>query len=127
MESNAIGQPRNRPGIEGPEQEAEAFRFPENGELICYWGALVLLAAASAYLIHLQFAHPGRCVQPANDPFGIVTPPWLMLPVPPLGAVGSLGQAFWQAIRGRRCWKWILAAIAFAGLLASGELLGTCA
>ena len=85
------------------------------GQLICYWGALVLLAAASAYLIHSQFAHPGRCAQPASDPLGIVTPSWLILPVPPLGAVGFLGQAFWQAMRGRRRWKWILAAAAFTG------------
>jgi hypothetical protein len=126
MGSNVIEQPRSQPGTECLEQEAEALRFPGTGQLICYWGALVLLTAASVYLIHLQFAHPGRCVQPANDPFGIVTPPWLMLPVPPLGAIGSLGQAFWQAIRGRQCWKWILAAVAFGGLLASGELLGTC-
>jgi hypothetical protein len=38
-----------------------------------------------------------------------------------------LGRAFWQAMRGRRRWKWILAAATFTGLLASGELLGTCA
>jgi len=127
MELNTIERPTNPPGAECLEQSAEALRFPGTGQLICYWAALVLLTAASVYLIHSQFAYPGRCAQPANDPFGIVTPPWLMLPVPSLGAVGSLGHAFWQAMRGKQCWKWILAAAALTGLLASGEFLRTCA
>ena len=126
MESNAIERPTNQTGAEWLERETESL-LHGTGQLICYWGALVLLTAASAYLIHSQFAHPGRCALPASDPLGIVTPSWLMLPVPPLGAVGFLGQAFWQAMRGRHCWKWILAASAFASVLASGELLGTCA
>jgi hypothetical protein len=126
MESIAIERPMNQSGAEWLERETESLH-DGTGQLICYWGALVLLTAASAYLIHSQFAHPGRCAQPASDPLGIVTPSWLILPVPPLGAVGFLGRAFWQAMRGRRRWKWILAAAAFTGLLASGELLGTCA
>jgi hypothetical protein len=126
MESNAIEKPTNQIGAEWLERETESL-LHGTGQLICYWGALVLLTAASAYLIHSQFAHPGRCAQPASDPLGIVTPSWLILPVPPLGAVGLLGRAFWQAMRGGCRWKWILAAAAFTGLLASGELLGTCA
>jgi hypothetical protein len=126
MGSNVIDPPRNQPGTEYPQQKAEAARFSGTGQIICHWGALVLLTAASAYLIHLQFTYPDRCAQPVNDPFGIVTPPWLMMPLPPLAVAGSLGHAFWLAMRGRQCWKWILAAAAFAGVLASGELLGTC-
>lgn len=126
MESDTTQGPTHQTGAEWLERETEAL-LHTTGRLICYWGALVLLTAACAYLIHLQFAHPGRCAQPVTDPLGIVTPSWLMLPVPPLGAVGSLGHAFWQAMRGRHCWKWILAAAAFTGLLVSCEFLGTCA
>ena len=127
MESNAIETARERPAAEHGEQQSEALLFSDTGQSICYWGAMVLLAVASAYLIYSQFAHPSVYARPASDPLGIVTPPWLILPLAPLGAVGSLGHALWQAFRGRQRWKWLLASAAFAFVLAAGEVLATCA
>ena len=100
MESNAIETTRERPAAEHGEQQSEALLFSDTGQSICYWGAMVLLAVASAYLIYSQFAHPSVYARPASDPLGIVTPPWLILPLAPLGAVGSLGHALWQALVG---------------------------
>jgi hypothetical protein len=127
MESNAIETARERPAAQRGEQQSEALLFSDTGQSICYWGAMVLLAVASAYLIHSQFAHPSVYARPASDPLGIVTPPWLILPLAPLGAVGSLGHALWQAFRGRQRWKWLLACAAFAFVLAAGEVLASCA
>lgn len=127
MESNAIKTRRDPTDTECPQEQTKAFPFSAIGELICYWAAAAFLSVATAYLIHSQFTHPGNCLQPANDPLGIVTPPWLLLPLPPLGAVGSLAQVFWQGVRGRRNWKWLLAAVAFAGTIPCGDVLGTCA
>ena len=127
MESKAIETSRERPAAEHEEQQSDALLFSDTGQSICYWGAMVLLAVASAYLIHSQFAHPSVYARPASDPLGIVTPPWLILPLAPLGAVGSLGHALWQAFRGRQRWKWLLASAACAFVLAAGEVLATCA
>jgi hypothetical protein len=127
MESKAIETSRERPAAEHEEQQSDALLFSDTGQSICYWGAMVLLAVASAYLIHSQFTHPSVYARPASDPLGIVTPPWLILPLAPLGAVGSLGHALWQALRGRQRWKWLLASAACAFVLAAGEVLATCA
>jgi hypothetical protein len=127
MESNATATARMQPEAERREQRSEALLFSDTGQSICYWGAMVLLAVASAYLIHSQFAHHSVYARPASDPLGIVTPPWLILPLAPLGAVGSLGHALWQAFRGRQRWKWLLASAAFAFVLAAGQVLATCA
>ena len=127
MESNAIETARERSAAQRGEQQSEALLFSDTGQSICYWGTMVLLAVASAYLIYSQFAHPSVYARPASEPLGIVTPPWLILPLAPLGAVGSLGHALWQALRGRQSWKWLLASAAFAFVLAAGEVLATCA
>ena len=127
MESKAIETSRERPAAEHEEQQSDALLFSDTGQSICYWGAMVLLAVASAYLIHSLFTHPSEYARPASDPLGIVTPPWLILPLAPLGGVGSLGHALWQALRGRQRWKWLLASAAFAFVLAAGEVLATYA
>ena len=77
---------------------------------VCYWTTIFLLAIVGAYLIHWWLTHPGPYAAPANDPWGITTPPWLILPLAPIGVVGSLGHAVWCALRGQRTWKMLITA-----------------
>src|ERR1700687_1682534 len=60
---------------------------------VCYWTTTFLLAIVGAYLIHWWLTHPGPYAAPANDPWGIATPPWLILTLAPLCVVRSLGQS----------------------------------
>ena len=58
-----------------------------------------------------------------NDPWGITTPPWLVLPVAPIGVILSLGRAAWRALRGQRAWKMLMTAGSLIIVLACGKLL----
>ena len=48
---------------------------------VCYWTTIFLLAIVGTYLIDWWLTHPGPYAAPANDPWGITTPPWLILPL----------------------------------------------
>lgn len=118
--------------IRAEDANAEAFEtgektqdllFSELMSSLCYWASICLLAAAGAYLIRWQFTHPGPYVAPADDPFGIRTPPWLVLSVAPVGVILSLGHAACQALRGRRQWRMVLTSASLILLLACGRLL----
>ena len=50
---------------------------------VCYWATIFLLAIVGTYLIDWRLTHPGPYAAPANDPWGITTPPWLILALAP--------------------------------------------
>ena len=100
------------------ETDAQEFLFSEPVSSLCYWATIVLLAIAGAYLIRSQFTHPGSYADPVNDPWGITTPPWLVLPVAPIGVILSLSHAAWRAFRGQRAWKMIMTAASLIFVLA---------
>src|SRR6201984_605843 len=62
---------------------------------VCYWTTIFLLAIVGAYLIHWWLTHPGPYAAPASAPWGITTPPWLILPLAPIGVVGCFRLAGW--------------------------------
>src|SRR6202023_4357708 len=68
---------------------------------VCYWTTTFLLAIVGAYLIQWWLTHPGPYAAPANDPWGITTPPWLILPLAPIGVVGFRGRGVWGLFGGR--------------------------
>jgi hypothetical protein len=111
--------------VEQLEEEADAqdLLFSERLSSLCYWVTILLLAIAGGYLIRWQFIHPGSYAEPVNDPWGITTPPWLVLPVAPIGVILSLGHAAWCALRGQRTWKMLMTAGSLIVVLACGKLL----
>jgi len=74
----------------------------------------------------LGLTHPGLYAAPANDPWGITTPPWLILPLAPIGVVGSLGHAIWCALRGQRTWKMLITAATLVAVMGCSKLLEFC-
>jgi hypothetical protein len=93
-----------------PETDPQETLFSEMVISLCYWSTVVLLAVAGAGLLYWPLRHSGLAVAPVTDPFGITTPPWVMLSLPPIGVVASLGQAVWCAVRGRRVWNMLMTA-----------------
>jgi hypothetical protein len=102
---------------------AQDLLFSEPMSSLCYWVSVVLLAVAGAYLIRWQFTHPGSLAGPVDDPFGIRTPPWLILSAAPAGLVLSLGHAACHALRGRRQWRMVLTSASLILVLACGRFL----
>jgi hypothetical protein len=90
---------------------------------VCYWITVFLLSIVGAYLIHWRLTHPGPYAVPANDPWGITTPPWLILALAPIGVVGSLGHAIWGALRGQRTWKMLITAATLVAVMGCSKLL----
>ena len=109
--------------LEQQEIETHDLLFSERVASLFYWATIVLLAIACAHLIRREIAHVGKCVIPANDFWGIVTPPWLIAPLAPIGTLLSLGHAVWSAVRGQRTWRMVMTAAGLILVLASGKLL----
>ena len=108
---------------EQQEIESEDLLFSGMASSICYWGTIVLLTIVGAYLIRWEIGHAGQYVKPANDFWGITTPPWLVASLAPLGIVLSLAHAVWSAVRGQRTWRMVMTAAGLILVLASGKLL----
>src|SRR5580658_1254490 len=90
---------------------------------VCYWTTIFLLAIVGAYVIHWWLTHPGPYAAPADDLWGITTPPWLILPLAPIGVVGSLGHAVWCALRGQRTWKMLITAATLVAVMGCSKAL----
>ena len=76
-----------------PDVQLQDVLFSALASSVCYWTTIFLLAIVGAYLIQWWLTHPGPYPAPANDPWGITTPPWLILPLAPIGVVGpTFGQ-----------------------------------
>jgi sirohydrochlorin ferrochelatase len=90
---------------------------------VCYWSTVILLALAGAGLLYWRVRHAGSAVAPAGDPFGITTPPWMMLSLPPLGVAASLSHAAWCAARGRRAWRMLMTAASLIAVMSATTVL----
>src|SRR6202158_3052362 len=90
---------------------------------VWYWITLFLLSIVGTHLIDWWLTHPVLHASPANDPWGITTPPWLILPLAPIGVVGSLGHAAWCALRGQRPWKMLINAARRVAVMGCSKLL----
>ena len=103
--------------------DASGFLFPGTMAALCYWASICLLAIAGAYLVRWQFSHVDLTLAPPDDPFGIRTPPWLVLMAAPVGVGLSLMHAASRALRGTRHWRMVLSAASLITVLACGRLL----
>jgi hypothetical protein len=106
------------------ESQLQAVLFSEFVTSVCYWSAVLLLAIAGAGLVYWRLTHPGPAAEPVNDPFGVTTPPWLIVPLPPIGVAASLGHAAWCAVRGQRVWRMLATAAGLIGVMGVTTLLG---
>lgn len=103
--------------------DASDFLFSGTMAALCYWASICLLAIAGAYLVQWQFSHVDLTLAPPDDPFGIRTPPWLVLMAAPVGVALSLMHAVSRALRGTRHWRMVLSAASLITVLACGRLL----
>jgi hypothetical protein len=98
--------------------------FSERFTSACYWSVALLLAIAGGGLVYWRLAHP-TFAEPVSDSFGIATPPWLIVALPPFGIAASLGHATWLAVRGQRAWKMLATAAGFIAVMGVTTLLET--
>ena len=126
-DTKASAAAENGAGLGGlaAELEAEIHDPLYSGALssICYWSTILLLAIVGAYMIRWEIWSGPRYALPANDFWGITTPPWLIEPLAPLGTLLSLGHAVWSALRGRLAWRTVVAAAGLILVLLSSRLL----
>jgi len=105
-----------------PEVEMQDPLFSGALSSICYWSTILLLVIVGAYMIRWEIWHGPRYALPANDVWGITTPPWLIAPIAPLGTLLSLGHAVWSALRGRLAWRTVVTAAGLILVLVSSRL-----
>jgi len=70
---------------------------------VCYWATVLLLGIVGASLLYWRLKHPGLSSEPISDPFGVTTPPWMIVSLPPIGVTASLGHAAWCAAPRTTC------------------------
>ena len=97
--------------------------FSELISSVCYWSTVILLSLAGAGLLYWRVRHSDSAAAVAGDPFGITTPPWMMLSLPPLGVAASLGHAAWCAARGRRAWGMLMTAASLIAVMSATTVL----
>lgn len=94
---------------------------------LCYWSALGLVIAAGICLIGWKLEHPitnkGIWMRPSDDSFGIATPPWIVELVAPVYVAAVMGHACWQALQGRRSWRFVIAAAMMIAVVTAGRVL----
>jgi hypothetical protein len=97
------------------ESRLQEMLFSELIPSVCYWSTVLLLAIAGAALVYCWLTRPDCPADPASDPFGVTTPPCLIMCLPPIGMVASLAHVAWCAVSGQRAWRMLATA---AGLIA---------
>jgi len=118
-------EPEDACGDMQAESALQDFLFSEVAISVCYWATVLLLAIAGAGLLCWRLTHPGPSAVPVGDPFGVTTPPWLIVSLPPIGVAASLGHAAWSAVRGQRIWRMLAAAAGLIAVMGATTLLET--
>ena len=119
------GEPEDARVENEPESRLQEILFSEALTSVCYWSMVLLLAIVGAGLVYWRLTHPGPFAEPISDPFGVTTPAWLIVCLPPLGVVAALGQAAWCAVRGQRVWKMLATAAGLIAVMGVTTLLET--
>ena len=97
------------------ESRLQEMLFSELITSVCYWSTVLLLAIAGAALVYCRLTRPDCPADPASDPFGVTTPPSLIICLPPIGVAASLAHVAWCAVSGQRAWRMLATA---SGLIA---------
>jgi hypothetical protein len=99
------------------ENRLEDALFSELITSVCYWSTVFLLALVGAGLLYWRLGHPASAAAPISDPFGVTTPAWMMVSLPPIGVAASLGHATWCAVRRRRVWGMLMTAASLVAVM----------
>ena len=119
-------EPEDACGDMQAESALQDVLFSEVATSVCYWATVLLLAIAGTGLLYWRFTHPGPFAAPVGDPFGVTTPPWLIVSLPPkAGLRPPLGHAAWSAVRGQRIWTMLAAAAGLIAVMGATTLLET--
>ena len=118
-------EPEDACGDMQAESALQDVLFSEVATSVCYWATVLLLAIAGAGLLCWRLTHPGPSAVPVGDPFGVTTPAWMIVSLPPLGVVAALGQAAWCAARGQRVWRMLATAAGLIAVMGVTTLLET--
>jgi len=118
-------EPENACGDIQAETALQDVLFSEVATSVCYWATVLLLAIAGAGLLCWRLTHPGPSAVPVGDPFGVTTPAWLIVSLPPIGVAASLGHAAWSAVRGQRIWRMLAAAAGLIAVMGAATLIET--
>ena len=118
-------EPEGACGENEPDSQLQEILFSEVLTSVCYWSMVLLLAIVGAGLVYWRLKHPGPSAEPVGDPFGVTTPAWMIVSLPPLGVVAALGQAAWCAARGQRVWRMLATAAGLIVVMGVTTLLET--
>jgi hypothetical protein len=119
------GEPEDARVENEPESRLQEILFSEVLTSVCYWSMVLLLAVVGAALVYWRLTHPGPSTEPVADPFGLTTPAWMIVSLPPLGVVAALGQAAWCAAQGQRVWRMLATAAGLIAIMGVTTLLET--
>ena len=122
--TSSTGEPEALAGEMELESRLQDVLFSELFTSVCYWSVALLLAIVGAGLVYWRLTHP-TFAELVSDPFGVTTPSWLIVSLPPFGIVASLGHATWRAVRGQRAWKMLATAAGFVAVMGVTSLLQT--
>lgn len=122
--TSGTSEPEATPSEMELESRLQDFLFSEGFTSVCYWSVALLLAIVGAGLVYWRLTHP-TFAEPVSDPFGVTTPPWLIVALPPVGIATSLGHATWRAVRGQRTWKMLATAAGFVAVMGVTTLVET--
>jgi len=122
--TSSTGEPEAMDGEMELESRLQDVLFSELFTSVCYWSVALLLAIVGAGLVYWRLTHP-TFAELVSDPFGVTTPSWLIVSLPPFGIVASLGHATWRAVGGQRAWKMLAAAAGFVAVMGVTSLLQT--
>ena len=122
--TSGTGEPEAMAGEMEFESRLQDVLFSELFTSVCYWSVALLLAVVGAALVYWRLTHR-TFAEPVSDPFGVTTPPWLIVALPPIGIAASLAHATWRAVRGQRAWKMLATAAGFIAVMGVTTLLET--
>lgn len=122
--TSGTGEPEAMAGEMELESRLQDVLFSELFTSVCYWLVALLLAIVGAGLVYWRLTH-FTFDEPVSDPFGVTTPPWLIVALPPFGIAASLSHATWRAVRGQRAWKVLAMAAGFIAVMGVTTLLET--
>ena len=89
--TSGTGEPEAMAGEMELESRLQDVLFSELFTSVCYWSVALLLAIVGAGLVYWRLTH-FTFAEPVSDPFGVTTPPWLIVALPPFGIAASLSH-----------------------------------
>jgi hypothetical protein len=101
--------------------DTKAFPLTEILQAVCYWTTVLLLAVVGGYVLHWRWTHTTLNAMLVDDPWGVITPPWIVEVLLPIAIFGYLAEACRQAFQGNWRWKHLMAASVLVGIVGTAQ------